>query len=177
MRRCHSSLFIIMCMLIAACATPLIEPQGHVYSIEVPNSPLVLEFPSGGFKMEVADNNPPYYYFTNEKAKLNLSFSFERATKCNGSEACRDYFANEFSKADASRKIWQLTRIGEVFVSESQDGSADSSGTKQQYMNAHFVKDGMWINVRLSKADYTEADRDLFVKLVRSIQFWPKLRE
>ena len=177
MGRCRAGWLITVCAAVAACATPLIEQQGPVYSIEVPGTTLVFEFPSDGFELEVSDNNPPYYYFTNQRSKLNLSFSFERATKCNSSEACRDYFANEFSKADTSRENWRPARIAEVFVSESQDSSAGSSGEKQQFMNAHFLKDGMWVNVRLSKADYRDGDRELFVKLVRFIQFWPKIRE
>lgn len=177
MMRCHSPLLAIMCALLAACASPVIKIEKHVYSIAVPNTALVLEFPSEGFRMEVSDNNPPYYYFTNEKGRLNISFSFERATKCNSSETCRDYFANKLSASDVSKNGWKPARIGDVFVSESMNGLASGSGTKQQYMNAHFVKEGMWINVRLSKAAYSENDRDLFVKLVRAIQFWPKLRE
>ena len=168
---------VILCALLAACATPSIELERHVYSIAVPGTALVLEFPSEGFKLEVADNNPPYFYFSNEKSRLNVSFRFDRATECKSSETCRNYFANEFCHADTSRKSWYHSRIGDVYISESMDGSADDSGTRQQYMNAHFVKEGMWINMRLSKTAYVETDRELFVKLVRSIQFWPKLRE
>lgn len=177
MRRWRNISFVIMCALMAACSTPSIEIERHVYSIAVPGTALVLEFPSRGFRLEVADNNPPYFYFSDEKTKLNVSFSFGRATECNSSETCRDYFANESSPAHASRKNWHHSRIGEIYISESMDGSADNSGARQQYMNAHFVKEGMWINVRLSKTAYVETDRELFVKLVRSIQFWPKLRE
>ena len=168
------SALILGCALLTACATPVPEPQRHVYSLEVPGTALVLELPSDGLKLEVADNNPPYYYFTNEKIQLSISFSLERATKCSSSESCRDYFTNKFSTVGAGRKSWLLSRIGEVFVSENIEESP-GSGTRQQYMNAHFVKSGMWINVRLSKNNYTGSDRELFVKLVKSIQFWPKL--
>lgn len=167
----------ILCALIAACATPPIEIERHVYSIAVPGTALVLEFPSEGFKLEVADNNPPYFYFSNEKTKLNVSFRFARATECKSSETCRNYFANEFSPADTNRKNWHHSRIGDVYISESMNGSADNSGARQQYMNAHFVKEGMWVNVRLSQTAYAETDREPFVKMIRSIQFWPKLRE
>ncbi len=173
-RMTRYSLLILGCALLTACATPPAEPQRHVYSLEVPDTALVLELPSDGLKLEVKDNNPPYYYFTNEKIQLSISFRFERAAKCSSSESCRDYFTNKFSSTDASRKSWLPSRIGEVFISEGGEGSG-SSGARQQSMNAHFVKNGMWINVRLAKNNYMESDRELFVKLVKSIQFWPKL--
>lgn len=175
MREFWGGLTIVACLLLAACATPsLPEQQGSVFSIAVPDSGLILEFPSQGFRLEVADNKTPYYYLSNEHTKLNVSFSFERTAKCNSSESCRDYFANGLKAADASRKSWHISRIGDVFVSESMGIPAGDMGQKQRHMNAHFVKDGVWINVRLSKVDYQEADRELLVSFVRSIQFWKK---
>jgi hypothetical protein len=41
---------------------------------------------------------------------------------------------------------------------------------RQQHMNAHFVKEGVWIDVHLSKVGYREADRELFLNFVRSIR-------
>ncbi len=161
------------------------QPHGLVYSIPVPHTTLVLEFPSDGFKLEVSDDNPPYYYFTNAQAKLNMSFSFERATKCRTSESCRDYFVKEFNSTRASKKIWQISRLGEIFISETSDDtvvdssthSSTHSSTSVQYLNAHFVKDSVWINLRLSKTGYRPSDRAFFLRLIQSIKFWPKVRE
>ena len=152
------------------------EQQGPVYSIPVPHTPLVFEFPSAGFKLEVSDDNPPYYYFTHAQAKLNMSFSFERATKCRTSESCRDYFVKEFNTTSASKKNWQLSRVGEIFISETSDESKGDS-SKVQYLNAHFIKNDVWINLRLSKTGYLPADRALFLRLIRSVKFWPKIPE
>ena len=152
------------------------EPQGPVYSIPVPHTPLVFEFPSAGFKLEVSDDNPPYYYFTNAQSTVNMSFSFERAKKCRTSESCRDYFVKEFNTTSASKKNWQLSRLGEIFISETGDTPVVGSSTVQ-YLNAHFIKDSVWINVRLSKTGYRPSDRAIFLRLVRSVKFWPKIPE
>ena len=156
---------------------PTEQLQGTVFSIPVPHTMLVFEFPSDGFKLEVSDDNPPYYYFTNAQTKLNVSFSFERAIKCHTSESCRDYFVKEFNSTRASKKNWQLSRLGEIFISETSDEALDDSSTQVQYLNAHFLKDSVWINLRLSKAGYRPPDRALFLRLIRSIKFWPKIRE
>ena len=175
-RQCRGVLSInLIGALLAACAAPPIEFEKHVYSIPVPNTSLALEFPSSGFKLEVKDTNPPYYFFTNAKAKLNISFTLERATKCNSSETCRNYFANKTTASGASKKSWQPVRIGGIFASESAEEATDTPDSKRKFMLAHFVKEGMWINVRLSKTDYTESDREQFERLVLAIQFWSKL--
>ena len=93
---------------------PTEQLQGTVFSIPVPRTMLVFEFPSDGFKLEVSDDNPPYYYFTNAQTKLNVSFSFERAIKCHTSESCRDYFVKEFNSTRASKKNWQLSRLAKI---------------------------------------------------------------
>lgn len=40
---------------------------------------------------------------------------------------------------------------------------------KQQHWNAHIVRKGIWLDVHLSKANYQEADRELFINFLRSI--------
>ena len=157
------------------------QPHDPVYSIPVPHTTLVFEFPSDGFKLEVSDDNPPYYYFINAQAKLSMSFSFEQAIKCRTSESCRDYFVKEFNSTRASKKNWQLSRLGEIFISETSDDPVGDSSTHSsapvQYLNAHFVKDSVWINLRLSKTGYRPSDRAFLLRLIRSIKFWPKVRE
>jgi hypothetical protein len=176
MKNCRTSLLMILSAVLAACAsaTSSIEKQGPVYRIVVPSTGQVLEFPSEGFKVEMADNSRPYYYVTNAKIGLNLSFNFEPARNCTTSESCRDYFANKLKSSYPNKKDWQTSRIGDVFVSENMDGPVDGFNLRQQHMNAHFVKDGVWIDVHMSKVNYRQTDRELFVNQVRAIRFRPK---
>lgn len=176
MMKRSGSLLVILSVILAACATAIssIEKQGSVYRIAVPTTGLLLEFPSEGFKLEVADNSRPYYYVTNNQTGLNVSFSFEPAKKCTSSESCRDYFSNKLKMGYPNKKNWRSSQIGEVSVSENMDGQVSGFNLKQQHLNAHFVKEGVWIDVHLSKVDYREADRELFVNFVRSIRFRPK---
>jgi len=176
MRKHYGSLIVILCALITACATAVssIEKQDSVYRIAVPTTALVLEFPSEGFKLEQADNSRPYYFLTNDKTRLNVSFNFERAKTCISSVSCRDYFSDKLKTGYPSKKNWRSSQVGDVYVSENMDGPVSGFDLKQQHMNAHFVKEGVWIDVHLSKVNYREADRELFANFVRSIRFRPK---
>lgn len=153
-------------------AVSSIEKQGSVYRIAVPETGLLLEFPLEEFELVQQDDFRPYYYLTNSKTGLNASFNFDRTTKCNSGESCRDYFVDKVKTGYSSSKInWRTSQLGGVFVAENMDGPVSGINLKQQHMNAHFVKEGVWIDVHLSKVHYQESDRKLFVNFVRSIQF------
>lgn len=178
MRKLCVSLIVILCALVTARATAVssIEKQELAYyRIPVPTTAWILEFPLKGFKVNQADNSLPYYFLTNNRTGLNVSFNFERATECNSSESCRDYFLKKLKTLFPSRRNWRSSQIGEVYVSESMDAPEGGGiNLKQQHMNAHFVKDGVWIDMHLSKVDYREADRKLFLDFVRSVRFRSK---
>jgi hypothetical protein len=166
----------LVALVAAGCAAPLsrpvssIEIQGAAYSIVVPSTGLVLEFPGNGFKVQQADDHRPYYFLSNEKTKLNVSFNFEPATKCKTSEACRDYFAEKLKSAFPNKKNWRSFKVGEVYASENLDGPVSGYDLRQQHVNAHIVREGVWIDVHLSKVRYQEADRELFLSFIRSIR-------
>jgi hypothetical protein len=171
---------LLLCALLAGCAAPVsrpvssIEQRGLIYSIEVPSTALVLEFPAEGFKLQQADDQRPYYFLSNEKTRLNVSFNFEPARKCNSSESCRDYFAEKLKGAYPNKKNWRSTRVGDVYASENLDPPQGGLDLRQQHMNAHIVRDGVWIDVHLSKVRFQEADRELFTSFVRSIRIRQK---
>lgn len=167
---------VVLCAVLTACATPSssIEQQGTVYRIVVPTTALFLEFPADGLKVEQADDSRPYYFLADGRTGLNVSFNFEPATECRNSEACRDYFVRKLKAGYPTKKNWRSSRAGDVFISENMDGPVGGFDLKQQHMNAHFVKEGVWIDVHLSKVQYREADRALFLNFVRSIHFRPK---
>jgi hypothetical protein len=177
-KRCATGL--VLCAFVAGCATPggtpvsSIERTGAVYSIAVPATALALQFPAEGFRIEQADDRRPYYFLSNGNTRLNVSFNFERATRCRSSEACRNYFAEKLKAGFPNKKNWRSSQVGEAYASENLDGPVSGVNLRQQHMNAHFVKQGVWIDVHLSKVGYQEADRELFLSFVRSIRFRPK---
>jgi hypothetical protein len=172
----HCTLMALCALLVGCSTAPVssIERQGAVYSIAVPSTALILEFPADGFKLEVADNRRPYYFLTNSKTRLNVSFSFEPATRCKTSESCRDYFADKLKAHYPTKKNWRSSKVGEVHASENLDAPVNGLDLRQQHMNAHIVQEGVWIDVHLSKVHYRETEREIFLSFVRSIRVRPK---
>ncbi len=167
----RSSLLVGVSFLLAACAGNSIEKQGSMYRITVPSNNSIIEFPAEGFKVEEANTSKPYFQLMNNKTKMNVTFDFKRAKKCNDSQSCRDYLAYNMKIAYQSKKNWVASRIGDVFISENMDGPLlGGFNPRQQHMNAHYVKDGLWLDVHLTKLNYQENDRELFVNFIRSIQ-------
>ena len=37
-------------------------------------------------------------------------------------------------------------------------------------MNAHYVRDGVWVDLHISKIGYREKDRDLFYNFIRTVK-------
>lgn len=165
---------VLFCILVTACAASSAIKKGDVYEISALSSAWVLEFPADSFELQIADNSIPYYMFTDGKTNINVSFNFEPAAKCKSSEECRNYLATRMRSLYPKKKNWAMSRTGEVFISENMDGEEGGLDLRQQHMNAHYVKGGIWIDVHLSKVNYKKSDRELFLKFIHSIRFKPR---
>jgi len=159
-------------VLLAGCANGSLSKRDGMFSIAVPSQSWSLEFPAEELKVETADHSKPYYFFTNPRTGLNISFSFDESKRCveKSSEGCRNFLVRSLKARYPGKKNWQLGKIGDVYVSENMDGPVQGFNFRQQHMNAHYVMDWIWIDLHLSKVEYRDADRDLFLNFVRSIK-------
>ena len=162
---------VLSCLLVAGCATAVssLEKEGSVYRVKIPESASTIAFPADGFRVDQADDARPYYFLTNKKTGLNVSFNFEPVMKCKTSEECRDYIVARLRPV-SFKKDWSVSKIGDVPVSEHLDGPINGLNLRQHHLNAHYIVDGVWIDMHLSKVAYRDADHDLFVNFVRSIR-------
>ena len=179
MTKFRKGLLFGVCLLAAACATTSsvssIKKEGSAYNIALPIGNQIINFPAKDFKLKTADDSRPYYFLTNSKTGLNVSFNFERATSCNDSKSCRDYFANKLKAANfMDKKNWRMFQVGKVSVSENMDGPVGGLDLKMQHMNAHYVTDGVWVDMHMSKVDYEKSDKKLFVNFIKSVKFQQK---
>jgi hypothetical protein len=176
---------------LASCATtPGVKVIDSKYTIIAPHWGFAVQFPSEGFSKMAEDTRRAHYFFQNKKTGLNVSFIFEHPANCTSSESCRDFFANKLKNGFPNKKNWQMSRLGDIYISEHMDGPIGESdrklieqmmGTKrledfpigldlkQQHWNAHVVEKGIWLDVHLSKGNYDERDRELFVNFLTSL--------
>ena len=163
---------VLSCLLVVGCAATAVSSlkrEGAVYRVKVPQSASTIAFPADGFQVNTADDARPYYFLKNTSTGLNVSFNFEPVTKCKTSEECRDFLVAKL-RTVSFKKDWTVSKIGGVAVSEHTDGPIEGLNLRQHHLNAHYVVDGVWIDMHLSKVDYRAADHAVFADFVRSLQ-------
>ncbi len=84
----------------------------------------------------------------------------------------RDLAATQLRETKPDARI-QNDEIENVSVSEYTDTAHGGIDLRQRHMHAHFVAQGQWVHAHLSKVDYEDADRELFVRAVRAIRLSP----
>jgi hypothetical protein len=163
---------VLSCLLVAGCAAAAVstlKKDGSVYRVRIPESGSTIAFPADSFRVEIADDARPYYFLKDEKTGLNVSFNFEPVRKCKTSEECRDYLVAKL-RTVSFKKDWTVSKIDQTPVSEHLDGPVEGLNLRQHHLNAHYIVDGVWIDMHLSKVDYRPADHELFAGFVRSIR-------
>jgi hypothetical protein len=170
-------------------------PTNGTYRIPLPIGKSTIVFPSGGLQVHAADPEIPWYMLADDKTGLNVSFNFEATGECHNSRDCRDYFAQKLKKLFPYRTELSDFNIDEVYISEAIDmrtlfesmssrpegydeilkdkekaAHAQEIIMRQKHMNAHYVRDNVWIDMHLSKVFYEEKDRELFLNFIRSVK-------
>src|SRR5688572_21208087 len=147
-------------------------------SFTVPAAPWTLTLPENDFVLRQEqikpDGSAGYFYLTDEKRFLNVSFFIEPASKCTDSKSCRDMVWKAGNPAWKNIKNVSLSELGETSVFEFLIPSFQGQPIQQQNMYAQFVVDGYWVDFHISKVLYKPEERRLFEDLVKSINFEPK---
>ncbi|MBS1910695.1 MAG: hypothetical protein JST22_01790 [Bacteroidetes bacterium] len=159
-------------------ANAQVRTANGTISISVPKAPWYLGFKASGFqlkeKTEPKNGRAAYYFFVDETSGMNLSFFVEPAEEFNDAKQYRDM-------------AWEKSRgkFGvptDVVKSNTQTCATiaytleEVGGIKlnQRNMNAHFVKEGFWIDAHLSKVAFERSEQPLFDALISSMVFTTK---
>ena len=146
--------------------------------LTVPKATWVMGVPAGSFEVTQQklkpDGTAGYFMMTNGTGGLTLSMFIEPVTECTTAVACRDWaWKAEQSRLKDAQGV-EKSEIGDAAVVEYLVPTLGKMKIDQKNMHAYFVKDGYWIDIHVSKVSYQEADRNLFVELIRGIEFSPK---
>jgi hypothetical protein len=146
------------------------EKRGELLRIALPGGRGALSFPSRDLTVEIEDDFRPYYFLTNQRSGIAVSFIFEQARACTTSESCRDRSSAMLKAAAPGGRDWRNSRVNDVYLSEYTDPGPEGVALNQRHANAHLVVNGVWIDVHLSKARYQETDRALILDFIQSIR-------
>lgn len=162
----------------APAATASLGQDRNVLSVSTQTAPWELRFPRDEWALQQtkrrADGLGDYYMFSNGRTQLNVSFFIEPATKCKSPAECRSLF---WSGAGAQfpnpQGVEQLEENGFAVV---RFVVQELEGVKINQLNysAHTVRDGYWVDMRISKIFSQDADRQAISDFVKSISFAKK---
>ena len=147
-------------------------------SFTVPGAPWSLTLPAHDFVVQQEKVKPDgrygYFYITDQKRHLNVSFFIEPVDKCKDSKSCRDMVWKAGNPMWENPKNVVLSEIGDISVFEFMLPSLRGVPFQQQNMYAQFVVDDFWVDLHISKVLYKPEERKLFEDLVKAIKFEPK---
>jgi hypothetical protein len=132
-----------------------------------------LQFPEGDFQLQMEKHSPDgqnhYYSFHSKKLQLNVSFTLETAEKCFCSKECRDLYLKVPNPGIVNPQKVNNFDLNEFAVVEFLVPEFKGVKVNQMNFSAHYVKDGYWVDMHLSKAQYQPGERSIFENFAKSV--------
>jgi hypothetical protein len=136
-----------------------------------------VSFPAGDLKLETEKHSPDdrahFYLFTSRNSGLNVSFMLEPPGNCATSRECRDTYVRKSNPLYLDPKKASSFDLNQFAVAEFLGPEIKGQKINQMNMSAHYVKDGYWADLHLSKVLYQPKDRNLFTDFINSVSVRP----
>jgi hypothetical protein len=146
-------------------------------SVSAPGAPWELRFPRDQWSLQTkrrADGQADYYMFSNARTQLNMSFFIEPVTKCKTPSECRSHFwRNRGAEFGNPQSVAEFEENGFAVVRFLIPEIGGMRVDQLQY-SAHTVRDGYWVDMRISKILAQKADEQRVSDFVRSVAFAQK---
>src|SRR5688572_32185161 len=134
-------------------------PEGKL-SFTTPKAPFEFVLNAKGYllmKQQLApDGSRGYFHMTNDL--VNVSFWIEPVDKCKTSKECRDMIMKAGNPLWGEYQNLLLSEIGDISFFEFFRPTAMNTKVDMLDMYAEFVRDGVWIDLHMSKLLYTKKD-------------------
>ena len=120
------------------------------------------------------DERSAYFVLASDSTKLNVTVFIEPVLECETADECRE----RVIKVEIANwgKLENLTRGRLRDFSYFEFSRPQIAGQPANVfdMQAEYVSDGYWVDVHISKVDYTKNEHALFEKVMNSIAILPK---
>ncbi len=135
----------------------------------------VLQFPGGGYKLQSErqkeDGLSHYYFFVNPTLNLNVSFFIEPVSKCTSSEDCRRQYWKNPDPTRVNPQEVNFFDLNGFSIVEFLVPKFKGIQVDQMNISAHYVREGYWVDLHISKVFYHPRDRDMFIEFIKAIRF------
>jgi hypothetical protein len=132
-----------------------------------------LQFPEGDFRLKLERHSPDglnhYYHFFSKKMELDASFTLETAERCFCSKECRDVYLKTPNPGIVNPQKVNHFDLNEFAVVEFLVPEFKGRKVNQMNFSAHYVKDGYWVDMHLSKFNYQPGQRGVLENFARSV--------
>ena len=118
------------------------------------------------------DGSRGYFHMTNDL--VNVSFWIETVDKCKTSKECRDMILKLGNPSWGEYQNLLVSEIGDISFFEFFRPTVMNRKVDVLDMYAEFVREGIWIDLHVSKLLYTKKDHAIFEDMVKSAQFVSK---
>jgi hypothetical protein len=186
--RAASGRRLLLVLLLVAIGNPtlparadLVEAEGKI-GLSAPALSWAVRFPVAGYRLEAQrhwpDGRGHYYMFVHEPTGMAVSFYIEPADRCPDAHACRDfYWRNRHASMRSAHGVTRSERNGFAlieFLTEYQVPQVQGRTVQQFHLSGHWVRDGYWVDLHLSKMPYAPKDRQGAMDVVDSLTIEPK---
>ncbi|MDP3150232.1 MAG: hypothetical protein Q8N83_14010 [Ignavibacteria bacterium] len=175
-------LIVTLSLFLQSCAgREYLVKENNKYNISYKYSPWTISFPIDNYQFKydknTSDDASCYYLFTNNENNLIVSFYLEPAKKSEDATSYRDQTFSTLKYLYPKVEHVIKTNLRDCSVVEYYIPELYSEKINQQNMNAHFVKDGLWVDLHISKVNFHESERETFYNFLKSVSFSPAKME
>jgi hypothetical protein len=150
-----------------------LSQENGVFTITSKTVKWGIQFPEGDFQLKMERHSPDglnhYYHFLSKEMDFEASFSLETAERCFCSKECRDIYLQTPNPGIVNPQKINKFDLNEFAVVEFLIPEFKGRKVNQMNFSAHYVKDGYWVDMHLSKLNYQPGQRGLFESFAKSV--------
>lgn len=111
-----------------------------------------------------------HFMFSDTKSDLSMSLSLVPATKCGSPQACRELFwSNPAPEFRGAEKVERFDLKGFAVLKAVVPIRVGESRFEQVSLSAHTVREGSWIDIRVSRLLVTDADVEVLKAFLEAV--------
>jgi len=161
-----------LCFL--AWAPSAAAPQQSRHTLGLPGSGWGVSLELPGFELSReqirSDGGGTMIEAINQESGMMISLFVEREPEQKGTEACRDLYWERMRRSPLPMRNVRTTEQPPLSVKQYLVPSFQGQRLVQQNANAYYGRDGVCVDLHLSKVRYVPADSALFQAILRSVR-------
>jgi len=150
------------------------EGAPFISRFALPGRTWAVQMQTDGFVQQgrriIDDGEGRYVIGQNETTNMVISIFLEKAPKQGDSLAAREYYWSRERRSPFHMESVKMSEMGPLAIVEYMVREAEGLTVNQKNYHVYLAREDVWVDIHLSKINYTHADDDLFASVLRSIK-------